>query len=141
MIGKYRRRFLDERFKDLDITHAEAPYLMRISCAEQIKMNDLISELPFHKSHTTRAITKLVDDGLITKEINPDDKRAYVLSVTEKGKATGQKIKQIFRDWDNLIDQSITDEEKEVMQKVTMKIYHFLRDYYHEEDTINETHV
>lgn len=141
MINKYRHRFLDERFKELEVSRAEAPYLMRISREGKIKMNTLISELPFHKSHTTRAINQLVKDGLIIKETNPEDKRAYVLSVTERGKLVGEKVKSIFNDWDDLLNTVITDEEKEVLKNLTKKIYHLLRNYYNEEDTINETHA
>ena len=141
MINKYRHRFLDERFKELEVSRAEAPYLMRISREGKIKMNTLISELPFHKSHNTRAINQLVKDGLIIKETNPEDKRAYVLSVTERGKLVGEKVKSIFNDWDDLLNTVITDEEKEVLKNLTKKIYHLLRNYYNEEDTINETHA
>jgi len=141
MINKYRHRFLDERFRGFEISRAEAPYLLKIYKEEKMKMNTLISELPFHKSHTTRAINQMEKDGLIIKETNPEDKRAYVLSITEKGRELGSRIKKVFTDWDDLVNSVITDEEREVLANLTKKIYHLLRDYYNEEDTINETNV
>ncbi|MBN2876247.1 MAG: MarR family transcriptional regulator, partial [Bacilli bacterium] len=104
LITKYHHRFLDEHFKELEISRAEAPYLHRISKAGKMKMNDLIAELPFHKSHTTRAINQLEKDGYIIKETNPDDKRGYLLSVTQKGIELKDKVHKIFTDWDDLID-------------------------------------
>ncbi len=138
MINKYYYRFLNDRFKKLDITRAEAPYLHKISKAGKMKMNDLIAELPFHKSHSTRAINRLVKDGFIIKEINPDDRRGYLLSLTEKGKAMKEKVNKIFIDWNELIDSVITDEESKVLNNLNKKKYHLLRKYYNEEDKIDE---
>ncbi len=141
LINKYHHRFLDERFKELEITRAEAPYLHKISKAGKMKMNDLISELPFHKSHTTRAINQLEKDGYIIKETNPEDKRGYLLSVTSKGLELKDKVHKIFTDWDELIDTVITDEDRVVLYNLTKKMYHLLREYYGEEDIVNETNV
>lgn len=139
LVDKYHHRFLSDRMKALGISRAEAPYLGRIAKAGTIKMNTLITELPFHKSHSTRAISQMVEDGLILKEVNPEDKRGYYLSITEKGKIKAEKVKQIFTDWEELVATVITDEERKVIQNITKKIYHLLLDYYGEEDTINET--
>ncbi len=141
MINKYRHRFLDEGFKDLEISRAEAPYLLKIYKEGKMKMNSLISELPFHKSHTTRAINQLEADGLIIKETNPEDKRAYLLSITAKGIDTGKKVEKVFSSWESMVDTVITDEERTVLKNLTKKIYHLFREYYGEEDTINETDV
>ena len=71
---KYHHRFLDEHFKQLPITRAEAPYLgIIIKSGNRILMNDLIGGLFYHKSHATRAINKMVEDGLIVKEKNQYD--------------------------------------------------------------------
>ncbi len=141
LINKFYHRFLEERFKDLEISRAEAPYLHKISRLENVKMNDLIGSLPFHKSHTTRAINNLVKDGMILKETNPEDKRAYVLSITDKGKLAAEKVKRILTEWENLIDEVISDEEREVILNINKKIYHMLLNYFDEEDTINEIDV
>ncbi len=138
MVNKFHHRFLSERFKDMEITRAETPYLLRIFKAGKIKMNTLISEVPFHKSHSTRAINQMVKDGLLIKEINPEDKRGYYLSITEKGRILGEKVKKIFSDWEELVGQAITEEDKRVIDNITRKIYYVLLDYYNEEDTINE---
>ena len=138
MIDKYQHRFFDERFGEMEISRVEARYLHIISKAGKIKMNDLIGKLPFHKSHTTRTVNQLVEDGYLLKEINPEDKRGYILSVTQKGKDIKQTVTKIFTDWEDLIDTVITEEEKHVLANLTEKIYHLLREYYGEEDTLDE---
>lgn len=137
-INRYRHRFLHERFSKLSVTRAEAPYLIRIIKAKTIAMNDLISELPFHKSHTTRAIKQLVKDGYVIKEVNPEDKRAFILKPTEAGMRVGEEVNAIFKSWEELVGQTITDEERKVIDHITYKVYRFLKSYYHEEDVPDE---
>ncbi|XMB72709.1 MarR family transcriptional regulator [Mycoplasmatota bacterium WC30] len=141
-INKYRHRFLDERIKDLAISRADAPFLHKIvKAGNQIKMNDLIELTFYHKSHATRSINRMVEDGLIIKETNPEDLRGYVLSATGKGKEVDKQLKQIFEDWDNLVNQVITDEEREILSDITKRIYHQLKKYYHEEDIDSEVNI
>lgn len=140
--NRYQRRFLEERFKNLEISRAEAPYLVKIKIAGgHMKMNDLVCEVFFHKSHTTRAINRLLEDGFIIKEKNPEDQRGYILSLTEKGLETANKVESIFVEWDKLINTVITDEEREMLKNITIRIYHLLREYYDEEDTISENNI
>lgn len=141
-INKYRYRFFDERFKNMAVQRGEGGFLLKIfRSGGQMLMNDLTDQLFFHKSHTTRSINKLVDEGLITKTKNPDDLRGYILTVTDKGKEVAKHIEAVHLEWENLINTVITDEERNVLQNLTKKIYHLLRNYYNEEDTINEDSI
>lgn len=141
-ITKYRYRFIDDKLKKMAISRAEIPYLVKIHKAGgHILMNDIVGEVLYHKSHATRAIMKLVKDGFIIKEKNPNDKRGYILYITETGKEVALKAKNAIESWDKLIKSVITDEEKEVMYNITKKIYILLKEYYKEEDIINETNI
>jgi DNA-binding MarR family transcriptional regulator len=139
MISKYHHRFLEERFKNLVINRSEAPYLKIIYLNERIKMNDLIAKFFFHKSHTTRAIKSLVSDGYVLKTIDSDDKRSYILEITEKGKSVGEQIIKVLDEWEELMDSFLEKEEKEYIQVLQKKIYDKLKDYFQEGDADGET--
>ena len=134
MISKYHHRFLEERFKDLAISRSEAPYLKIIYKSGQIKMNDLIQKFFFHKSHTTRAIKALVNDGYVLKTIDPDDKRSYILSITDKGKISAEKIIKVLDEWEELMDSFLEKEEMEFISTLHRKIYDKLRIYFGEDE-------
>ncbi|MDY0139097.1 MAG: MarR family transcriptional regulator [Candidatus Izemoplasmatales bacterium] len=134
MISKYHHRFLDERLKDLDINRSEAPYIKIIYKSNQIKMNDLISRFFFHKSHTTRVIKALVSQGYIEKRVDPDDKRGYILEITESGKIIAEKIIKALDEWEALMDSFLEDEEEEFLLHIRKKIYDKLRNYYKEDE-------
>ncbi|PKK95075.1 MAG: hypothetical protein CVV60_03110 [Tenericutes bacterium HGW-Tenericutes-5] len=134
MIGKYQHRFLEQRLKELPISRSEAPYLKVIYKNEQIKMNDLIAKFFFHKSHTTRVIKSLVADGYVIKTVDPDDKRGFVLSITDKGKAVALKIIKVLDEWDNLMESFLEKEEIDYLFNLQKKVYEKLQDYFKEND-------
>ena len=133
IVNKYHHRFLEERFKDMDINRSEAPYLKVISKYGSIKMNELINKFFFHKSHTTRVVKSLVNQGYILKDVDPEDKRGYILTITEKGKNKASKITKVLNDWENLMDSFLTKDEKEFIDNLHKKIYEQLRVYFKEE--------
>jgi DNA-binding MarR family transcriptional regulator len=140
MINKYHHKFLEQRLRELNIGRAEAPYIKMIYHESPIKMNQLISNVVFHKSHTTRAINQMVKDGLITKEKDAEDKRSYIISITDKGIEVAKSVKQILKDWDQLINSALTEEEQKSLEIMRKKVFNKLREHFEEEDT-NETHV
>jgi MarR family transcriptional regulator for hemolysin len=137
-INKFHHRFLEKRFKDLNIGRAEAPYIKMINHSSPIKMNTLISNVVFHKSHTTRAINQMVKDGLITKEKDPEDMRSYIITITKKGKTVANHVQQILEEWDELINSALSQEEREQLEVMREKVYIKLKDYFEEGDNDEE---
>ncbi len=140
LINKYHYRFLEEKFKDLALGRAEAPYLKMIYSNSPIKMNTLISKVIFHKSHTTRAINQMEKDGLIIKEKDPKDLRSYILTITEKGKKLAKEVNQILQKWEDLVNSALTEQEIKQLDIMREKVYLKLKDYF-EEDLLNEKDV
>jgi DNA-binding MarR family transcriptional regulator len=140
MINKYHHKFLEQRLRELNIGRAEAPYIKLIYHESPIKMNQLISNVVFHKSHTTRAINQMVKDGLITKEKDSEDKRSYIITITDKGIQVAKSVKQILKDWDHLINSALSEEEQKSLEMMREKVFNKLKEHFEEEDT-NETHV
>lgn len=139
LIGKYQRRFLEEKFRDYKINRSEAPYLKVIYLHGTMRMNDLIQKLFFHKSHTTRVINSLVNDGYVDKTVDPDDKRGYILSITDKGKIIAQKIVEVLDEWDKLMESFLEKEEIDFLLKMQKKAYERLKIYFQEGDEDGET--
>ncbi|MBU1144879.1 MAG: hypothetical protein KJ971_03350 [Firmicutes bacterium] len=140
LINKFRHRFLDDSLKNIGINGPAGPYLIKISEAKTIKMNQIIVHSPFHKSHTTRAINELKDCELIIKVKDPEDQRSFILSITKKGELIADKVIEILRKWDELILSALNEEEKQMMQVITEKIYMKVKEHF-EEDLLDEKNV
>jgi|GEM_PF-637247 len=139
-INKYHRQFLEQKLKELSIGRAEAPYIKLIHQDSPIKMNTLISRVVFHKSHTTRAVNQMVADGLITKDRDPDDRRGYIISITDKGTEVAKQVEKILEDWEALINSALNQNERELLELMREKVYFKLKDYF-EGETNNEKDV
>jgi len=133
-INKCRHRFLDERFEKLRLKSPDGFLLVRIDKAKVLKMSQLIAELPFHKSHVTRAIFRLHRQGMVTKTADPEDLRGYILKITPLGEKTATEVIGAINDWDNLVNSALTKDEIALIEKTREKIYLFLKNYF-EEDT------
>ncbi|MCF7923793.1 MAG: MarR family transcriptional regulator [Candidatus Izimaplasma sp.] len=133
MINKYHYKFLEDKFKDLELGRAEAPYLKMIDAHSPIKMNSLITKVVFHKSHTTRAINQMEKDGLIKKQKDLNDLRSYILSITEKGKKIAKQVNQILQEWDDLVNSALSNEEIKQLDNIREKVYLKLKDYFEED--------
>jgi DNA-binding MarR family transcriptional regulator len=132
-INKYRHRYFEEKFKNVKINFPEVPYLTKIYEAKVIKMNLLISTLQFHKSHSTRAIQELARHHYILKEVDPEDQRGYILSITKEGEAVAKLVLKVIQEWENLITSVISEEEKKVIENIQLKMYNKVRAYFNED--------
>ena len=72
---------------------------------EKISLNDVTAEL-----------AKLEEDGYIIREVNPENRRKYMLKTTEKADALVPKIRQISLDWEEQV--GISEEDIELKEKI-----------------------
>ncbi len=74
------------------INPREAGVLVCLLENAPIVQQDLAELARIDRTTTMNIVTKLVDDGLIERKLHPMDRRAWVLSLTEKGKKTAVSV-------------------------------------------------
>lgn len=122
-IATYRHRFLNERMKDQNISVPEGKLLVMIHHSGDFPLNELIDKSFFHKSHVTRSINGLKEKGYIRKKVNPDDRRTFIVSITEKGRSTAKNIVDVFEEWQAIVNGVLTDDERACIKRAKKKIY------------------
>ena len=80
---------------------------------------ELTKTLRVDWGYSQRCITKLVEDGLITKE---KAGRSYQLNLTKRGEEAFQVSHQLFYDWDGQKLSSLTEEERNTLLALLNKI-------------------
>lgn len=60
--------------------------------------------------------------GLLTRQINPEDKRVYLLSLTRKGKDMYLKISTMAANMQRKLSTSLSEEEKQVLDRILIKM-------------------
>lgn len=72
--------------------------------------SELTSALSLDWGHSQRCITRLVDDGFITKVKSG---RHYLLNLTQRGQQAFAAAHQVFFDWDDTFMAGLDADEKE----------------------------
>ncbi|WP_143415436.1 MarR family transcriptional regulator [Geobacillus sp. E263] len=86
-------RLVREDAARVGITEVQLMILYTLLKKENIRLNDLAEKLNLSNSNVSGTVERLVSAGLVARETSKEDRRAVILSLTDKGR---QKIKEAF---------------------------------------------
>jgi DNA-binding MarR family transcriptional regulator len=113
------KQYAQQRFKELgfNITVDQWIVLKHLHGHDQMKQNEL-AEILFKDNPTlTRIIDLLCEKGLTVRNVHPNDRRSFMVSLTKEGVKKVQqlspKIKDIrFQAWDGLSERDFNQFKK-----------------------------
>lgn len=110
--------------------HMTQPYLSNAAydiCGvilqfKESNQDNVAKALKMDKSSVAKIVNKCVLDGLIERQINPDNRREYILRLTEKGKITVQELIDLVEQWQQEALSALDEKEQEVFLQMLEKI-------------------
>ncbi|GAA0689765.1 MULTISPECIES: bilirubin utilization transcriptional regulator BilQ [Clostridium] len=118
-------KFCNEKLQKIGLSRGLLYFVIYIGRHPKCSPGNLSSELRFDSGHTTRAIEKLVQNEFVLREKSESDKRAYILSLTEKGEEALKVIYSLFSQWDEKVFSGIEEDERtqliSLMEKIIQK--------------------
>lgn len=87
-----------------------------------IRQKELAERAGINASSTSEVVTKLEDDGYLIRTIDPSDKRATVLKLTEMGRVRAEEIKSEHESFLDEYFGRLTDEEKQTLSDLLDKL-------------------
>lgn len=114
-ISKNQMKYLNSKIKDMNLGH-EMRYIMAVYDNQGISQDDLVAIFGQSKASIAKSVKKLEDQGYIERNINPDNRRKYMLNTTSKANELVPKIRQISKDWEKEV--GITDEDIELRRRI-----------------------
>ena len=114
-MSKNQMKYLNSRIDELNLGH-EMRFIMMIYDNPNISQDDLVSISGNSKANIAKTLKKLEDADYIRREVNPENRRKYMLKTTEKGDEIVPKIRQISRDWE--VEVGITDQDNELKERI-----------------------
>lgn len=102
-----------------DYSLSESRVIFEIHFYPYCIQNDLVKNLKIDKSYLSRMLNKLTKKGLITKTSSNTDKRAFALSLTEKGEQEYERLVQLSND---RLQEKIKDFSEEDCEKLTSSL-------------------
>jgi len=99
-----------------------ASYLTEICANPGISQDGLARKIYINKSNVARQVAVLEEDGFIIRKPSAADKRAMELYPTEKTLELLPRIQDIVKCWENCITSTLTEEEKEQLTSLLMRM-------------------
>ena len=80
---------------------------------------DIATLLHRDKAQVTRLLNSLIEQGMITKQANPEDKRSQFLLLTNSGEALMEQILEINDELSELMTEGLSESEVAEFQRIT----------------------
>ena len=89
---------------------------------EGIRQKMIAEKVGINQSSTSELINKLESDGYIERKVDPDDKRATLLFLTEKGAARAAEVEDERQEMFRGMFDALTEEEKQTLSGILDKL-------------------
>jgi len=104
--------YLNNELRHLGLTAGQVPFLFHIAHQPGITQDEIAEQAHIDKGTVARAVKKLEDGELISRTPDPQNRRKYRLTLTEKGDTTLPAIIGIEQAWENLILSGLSEAER-----------------------------
>lgn len=111
MIKRSYVRYIDNEIQKEDINAGEFPFLLVLNEKDKITQKQLADSLKTSEGLVTRVLKRLEKNGYVTREINPNNKRQNLISMTPKGRTTADKVMASQKKWEEHAFSFLSDEE------------------------------
>ena len=122
LIGKGYIAYINHQMDKFGINTTQLHLLFEISSSCDINQEKIAERCNINKGAVARSIKKLEDRGLVTRQIDENNRRQNKISLTQKGEEIlGQSVK-VLRKWE---DEVILEEGyigKELLQQILKEI-------------------
>ena len=113
-------QYLKSQFKaqGMDISPGQVGILFLLGQRDLLPMSELSNILEIDNSAITRVVDRLEKSGLVIRQPNPEDRRQYLIGITDKGMELASKAKEIANSANDKIKEGFSDLEISVFQRV-----------------------
>ena len=99
--------------KEAGLSMSQLSTLFRLYHAEECGVSDIGKKLGITNAAASQMVDKLVDEGLLERADDPDDRRAKIITLTAEGRALIQGSIVSRRRWMEALTNALTIEEQE----------------------------
>lgn len=107
---------------DLNFSKTELLILLLVERHGELTMSQMAEAMNMPMSTSTGIADRMVKGKLLKRERSESDRRVVVVCLDEKGKEVISRWKRVLREYLNQIEEALTDEEREVLVKVFIKV-------------------
>ena len=121
VVNKLRYQ-IGSQLRHLDITSEQWGVLARLWEQDGFNQKELAEKLLKDQANTTRILDKLVNKGWVQRVDSPDDRRVYLIYLTEKGKRIFEENYPLVSQVKEKLEKGLTDREIESLKAILKRI-------------------
>ncbi len=117
-IGRLSRSahvYFKHRFGELGLGHAQGLTLHHICRHDGMDQLALLEKVRLDKSSLTSQLQKLEENGYISRESDPRDRRAKRIVITDKTRAIEADLHDIFASWTGVLTAGLDANERDTL--------------------------
>lgn len=115
IIYRYAQNFIIRELEPYNIGGGQFMFLVALYRQDGIHQEALSKNLNIDKGTTARAIKKLEKEGYVIRKEDPEDRRAYKVSLTKKALEIKPEIYKALKNWTEILSKDFTKDEKEMV--------------------------
>ena len=108
---KNHKDYINFEFAKYDLSLIQIMCIFKVYQNEGVNQKDLANDLSLTKGAITKTVAKLESNGYIAREKFPEDKRHYLLRLTEKGEELIPVMIDINEKWERELGLDEIDSE------------------------------
>lgn len=129
MIEKSKRRFLCIKFRACGLSFSEGIVIMVIGYSGYGNQDSISGLSGIDKFQTAKVLAALEERGLVSRRVNPSNKREKLVCLSEEGHRAARELKGIMEQWEAIIFSGITEDEERMLGLIMDKIVGNVREY------------
>ena len=117
--------------KETEILPSQYYMLMFLYNEMGTNQSDIAKACFMNRSGVSRTFSEFEKKGLIKREVNPNNKREYITTLTEKGLKTAKLLEEKEIEWDEMLCRQLDISREEllkVLSKLSMNSLNFNRE-------------
>lgn len=118
---RFTKIYLDGILAGFGLNCSQYMYIIKICGEPGMTQGSLMESVYVHPSNIVRTISALEKKGYITKDACDEDRRTCRLYPTEKAFLVVGELKNIVSNTQEMLMEDVTEEEREIFQRVLMK--------------------
>ena len=112
-----------EKMDDYYLSPGQPKVLRYLNAHQDCKLKDIASECDIESATVSKMIDNLEKKEMLTRKINPKNKRAYQLNITEYGRESLNKWNKHCMEIENISLKGFSDEEKKQFEDYLNRMY------------------
>jgi DNA-binding MarR family transcriptional regulator len=114
-------RYLKNETDCCGVTFSQCHIILELEQQGAVSMKQLAALLELDNSTLSRVIDGMVNTGLITRQTNPDDRRAVILTLTEKGQGVAETINcQCNTFYQDVFQSLVPEKHAQVIESIAL---------------------